>query len=258
MPEPSPYEATRDLLDEMVKQVCLRRANLYTTLRIYDDDKKEVQEVKAALLLQTLHRWAKNPLAFIDEVGWCPDPKDQFGASAVPTDLIQSGLAPRGMVPLILFEKQKEWIKAFFRAIDGRDSKDIGIVKSRQVAMTSLTVLCGLHVWLFRTASPAVWTTYDELLIDPGGSGDRTADSLFGRARLTLDSLTTCIPALRFNAHLKPRFTKYYTKDRWDKELKANPSGLGNSEDKGGKLTPQVDCPWSGSVPWCGDQLHLG
>ncbi len=72
-------EQTRTEIDQMVRQVCLRRAALYESLRLYPDDSKQTKEWKADLLLQRLQAWAANPLEFIDEIGWCPDPKNLFG-----------------------------------------------------------------------------------------------------------------------------------------------------------------------------------
>ena len=230
------YEEAREALDGLVRQECIRRATkVYQPLRIYAQDDKERKEDKAHLLHMDLHRWSERPLEWIRDMAWCPDPKDEFGAGAVPKELVRAGLAPKGMVPMILFDKQREWIAEFFRVIDGRGRKDLVLLKSRQVAFTSLMEWCGNHIWLFRDASPAVWTTYDDELIDPGGKGHRTADSLFGRQRLFLDAICSCVPSLRFNAHLKPHTSSREFR-RWKTEEGKNRAGLQDSEDISKKL----------------------
>jgi hypothetical protein len=234
------YEQAREALDGLVRQECIRRATtVYQPVRIYAEDDKARKQDKALLLHQELLRWAENPLDWIRDMAWCPDPKDLFGAAAVPKELVAAGLAPRGMVPMILFDKQKEWVSEFFTTISARGQKDMVLLKSRQVAFTSLMEWCGNHVWCFRwcfrDASPAVWTTYDDLLIDPGGKGHRTADSLFGRQRLFLDAICSCIPSLRFNAHLRPHPSSRDYR-RWVTENRRNRAGLQDSEDIARKL----------------------
>ena len=88
-------EQAQDALNQLVVQVATRRAKLYQSFVITPEMPEWEQRSRAQLLVQTLHRWSKDPLAFIEDAAWAPDRKGRFGSGHIPKNL---GL-PANMVP---------------------------------------------------------------------------------------------------------------------------------------------------------------
>ena len=222
------YKRTQSLLNQLVVQVSLKRAKLYAAFDLRNVDRnapdaEEQANKRATLLIQTLHRWSKSPLDFIEDVAWAPDRKGRFGAGHIPKNL---GL-PANMVPIIPYPKQRELINKFPEMLDDPTESALVAVKSRQVAFTTIFMWLALWAWLFRSEGAGVITTYEEKLVDGGGKGQRTPETLFGRLRMFLDSMVTCIPELRFNKDAK-------TSKGVDG---MTASGLLSSQDVTGKIT---------------------
>ena len=115
------YEEGRNLLDNTVKHECVRRAQLYEVFRPQPDDTQRQRDLRAGMLIDHIHEnWANDPVQWIKDCAWSPDPKDRFGQSAVPP-----GLAPRGMVPVMPFECQAEFVTKIQVALTGREPPDI-------------------------------------------------------------------------------------------------------------------------------------
>jgi hypothetical protein len=221
-------EQAQEKLNQLVAVVANKRAALYQALRTDNLDKEapdyeEQLQIRGTLLIQTLHRWAKSPLAFIEEAAWAPDRKGQFGSGFIPKGL---GL-PANMVPIIPYPQQRELIEKFPEMLRNPYACAMVAVKSRQVAFTTIFMWLALWAWLFTEHGAGVITTYEEDLVDGGGKGQRTPDTLFGRLRMYLDSLISCLPDLRFN----PNAARGKSVDNMIA------SGLSSSEDVGGKLT---------------------
>lgn len=215
---------TQAVIREIVKQESLRRHRLYASLRT-DIDDGTPHELKAELLWQKLHEWAHDPLVFIQDCCWAHDAKGRFGAGAVPKGII----APPGFVPFLPYKKQKELI-AMWADFQKSDTEEAAVIeKSRQVFATGL--LAGwlpLHSWLFQEGGKTGITSYDKEMIDRGGKGQRTEETLFGSLRSYLDALVTCIPELLFNK-------RYNRKGRRDGDLVL--CGLKDSQDISMKIT---------------------
>jgi hypothetical protein len=111
---------------------------------------------------------AEGCIFFIENFGWTFDPRPQ----ADPFNL-----------PFILYDYQKEAIRALFEHID--HGKDLLFEKSRDMGATWLIfVYVPLWYWLFRDGSNFLIGSYKEALVD-----DRTSDSMFGKIDYAIDSL---------------------------------------------------------------------
>ena len=182
------------------------RAATYGDFRIQPGDTDKHREARGVLLLQLLARCSQDLPLFVETFAWSPDAKGQFGGDTVRDwcrPLVDLGLIPGGAVPIVLFRIQRRALEEFQRALDRPGGADIALLKSRQVALT--TLIGGwafLWAWFFRDGFTAAVTSYDEDQIEKGGKGQREADSLFGRYRLFLDYMMTCVPALKFNQHI--------------------------------------------------------
>ncbi len=111
---------------------------------------------------------AEGCIFFIENFGWTFDPRPQ----ADPFNL-----------PFILFDYQKEAIRALFDHID--HGKDLLFEKSRDMG-ASWIIFCyvPLWYWLFRDGSNFLIGSYKEELVD-----NRTKDSLFGLIDFAIDNL---------------------------------------------------------------------
>ena len=224
-------------LKALVVEECYRRAQLYDSFRIKPNDTKETREAKVELLILQLHEWKADPIAWLNDMAWAPDPKGAFGSKAVPEEL--ANYIPTKMVPFIPYPKQREVAIEFDALCRGDVDGDIGLLKSRQVAMTTMMIWMAEREFLFFKQSPGLMGTYEEGLIDQGGKGQRDPDSLFGRLRMFLDCMCHCIPALRFNSHIyKNRHSKA---DRAAQKWKNSGCGFESHEDTSFKLTRP---PW--------------
>jgi len=201
VPETLTDQQAQDFLNELVVQTAYRRAKLYAAFKASPDDTEEQRNQKAELLVRTLHRWSESPLEFIEEIGWAPDPKGRFGSGHIPKNL---GL-PAKSVPIIPYPAQKELILKFPEMLDSPTETALAAVKSRQVAFTTIFMWLAIWAWLFRPNGQGIITSYAEDLVDTGGKGQRTTDTLFGRLRNFLDAIVTCIPELRFNQNAKAK-----------------------------------------------------
>jgi len=222
MPESNTLGATQEVIGAFVRAECLRRNRLYRALRV-DIEDETPKEDKVRFLFQTLQKWAREPLEFIRDCAWAHDSKGRFGAGSVPKGII----APPGMVPFRPYKKQIELIEMWDRFQTSPTEEAAVIEKSRQVFATGL--LAGwlpLHAWLFQEGGKTGVTSYEEDMIDRGGKGQRTEETLFGALRSYLDALVHCIPELRFNKRYKRKFDGDMTQ-----------SGLRDAQDTNRKLT---------------------
>lgn len=220
----------RELLDQAFLGVCHRRASLRRLVVPLPDDSKAVAQRKLSVLVnEALPAWAEDPLKFIQDLAWVPDPLAKFA-------LIPPGLSPKGRIPLDPFVAQEDFIAIWWECLNSRDSMDIFVEKSRQLAFTSMMMWLALHAWLFRTGTTGVLSTYDDDQIDKGGKGQRDADSLFGRLRTFLDDFLwnfgPCFgfdsSILKFNQHKAPGPRESKVKKR---QWVANFTGLDESQD---------------------------
>ena len=197
----------RKILNGLMVTRARNRAADYAAYILRPEDTKEQKIARGKLLHWELEECSRDVVRFVELFAWSPDTKDQFGSGAISKscgDLVDAGLIPGGAVPIILFNKQKAVLRDFQMILEREGSGDMAVVKSRQVALT--TILGGwalLWAWLFRPGCAIGVTSYDDDQVDRGGKGQREADSLFGRYRLFLDYMTGCVPALRFNQHLQ-------------------------------------------------------
>ncbi len=197
------YEEAQDLLKQLIIAECYRRVELYGKMRIGPNDSKQLQQEKAQFLIDSLHYWKHDAVAWLNDMAWAPDPKGTFGSRSIPDEL--APWVPKGMVPFIPFKVQTDLAKAWDRILRGDLDGDISAVKSRQVFFTGEFCWLGLREFLFHGSSPGLLGSYGEQFIDEGGKGQREATSLFGRMRMFLDAVVHCLPALKFNAHLYPK-----------------------------------------------------
>lgn len=228
--------------EKIVEGECVRRYRRRMEVVPQPSDSRKVVAAKIAFFARELApKWAGDPGAYLDENAWAPDPMNLYGASAVP-----AGLSPKGMVPLILFDRHRELVQAWKRAIDGRGFYDIFGEKTRQEAWTTLLLWLTEHAWRFMPSFTALAGSYDVDLIDKGGKGQRDATSLFGRLRLFIDCFVWAYPFARFNAHLAPHPRAAKAKhEAWARNL----TGMQEHEDVSYKLSRP---PWRvGKVPIC-------
>lgn len=160
------------MLDE--KQETTRRKQLFFDYQHSEEYQKKLilrlqlndacaRKVEARTLAWQLCARPENPaegcIFFIENFGWTFDPRPQ----ANPNNL-----------PFILFDYQKEAIRALINNIDG--GKDLFFEKSRDMG-ASWIIFCyvPLWYWLFRDGSNFLIGSYKEALVD-----NRTKDSLFG------------------------------------------------------------------------------
>lgn len=220
------FETERADLLRFIVAECQRRYLMRTRdlVPLRSDSPNEVAR-KQEIFYVMLHKWAADPVLYIQDCGWAPDPKGDFGGR----DHIPEGLAPPGMVPIILFPEHLGLIRDLDRAVNASGILDVNLVKSRQQAATAIGILFAEHGWRFRSSFPILLTSYSTKRIDPGGKGHRRGDSLFSRFRATLDAFMWQFPFAPFNAHrawpVKRR--------RADPD---NPSGLGDTDDTTNKI----------------------
>jgi len=235
----SPQEAERL---EMVRLAAIRRHEFYDTFRIRPQDSEKDKLRKGTILLdKVLPRCAEDPVFFIKWFGWAADPKGRFGSQH-----IDPGLSPRGMVPLVLFEKQAQMIEDFQSMVESIESKHQQVTKSRQVALTTILCWCAVWGWMFVRACTGLLLTYDRNYIDSGGKGQRDPTSLFGRVRMFIDSIMWAVPQLKFNQHKAPEATNSRN-PKWRKanatiiaKWANNPTGLDDSQDVTMKITRPI------------------
>ncbi len=121
---------------------------------------------------------AEGCIFFIEHFGWTFDPRPQ----ADPFNL-----------PFILYDYQKEAIRALFDHID--NGKDMLFEKSRDMGASWL-IFCyvPLWYWLFRDGSNFLLGSYKEEIVD-----NRTKDSLFGLIDYAIDNLPKWLLPKGFN-----------------------------------------------------------
>ena len=217
------YEAAREQLLQLVVKECERRALVYDSLTPRPKDAPEAQQAKTRSCILQLAVWAQDPVKFISDIGWAPDPQGHFGGG--PNSKIPEALAPARMVPIILFKEQKRFVLEIVRIIRCDHRLHLNLLKSRQVAATTLVLLVILWCWLFMPNFKALLTSYEEDVIDGGGKWDREGDSLFARFRMMTDALFGCMPALRFNGHRSAKW-------KAEQLAKGNKCLTNESEDK--------------------------
>jgi hypothetical protein len=234
----SESEAKQQLVRAVVLEAQLRSHRHLAFLPRAGDPPEIALDRKKGLVLQ-LHAWAKDPVAFISDNAWVADRRNLFGSEAIP-----SGMSPKGMVPILMFNKHKEVIAEVDRIFESGEERDVFIDKPRQFALT--TVLFGwwlLHKWLFRKSFSFVLGSGkgpDE--IDAGGKGKRDDTSLFGRLRMFIDAFLwnfsipnpdgTRTSLLKFNQHLAPRgVARYPAQKKAAEAWRQNFTGLSDSDD---------------------------
>ena len=245
MPTIHTPQQARELLDDTFYEMALKRAHWRkAAVPIPGIDSPKEVELKLGLLLhEVLPKWAEDPLMFLEQCAWAPDPLEKY---ADHTRL--QGLAPKQAVPLFLFDRQKDFVKLWWEAISSREEYDIFGEKSRQQAVTTMAVWLSVHTWLFKSATTGVLSTYKDDYLDGGGKGSRDATSLFGRFRMFLDyfmwSFGPCfdsgVPSLlKFNQHeapSKPTNKKAYQAiNKWKAWMK-NYTGMNESQDVTNKI----------------------
>ena len=237
----------KELLDSTFYDVALERAHRRVAMvPLPGIDSAQEVELKLGLLIQeVLPAWAADPLKFLDHNAWAPDP---LGAYGDQTRL--AGLVPGQAVPLIVFDRQKDFVKLWWEAISGRDMVDIWGEKSRQQALTTIAIWLSLHSWLFTPATTGILATFKDDVLDAGGKGQRDATSLFGRFRMFLDyffwGFGPCFDAalpslLKFNQHQAPPPPASKAKAHWSAAVKwaswvKNETGMEEAQDKSKKL----------------------
>ena len=235
----TPAEA-RELLDSTFYDIALKRAHRRKAMvPLPGVDSPREMELKLGLLInEVLPAWAEDPLAFMEQNAWAPDPLEKYGDHKR-----LAGLTPGQAVPLALFDRQKQFVNLWWDAINSRDEVDILGEKSRQQAVTTMAIWLALHVWLFKPGTTGVISTYEDEYLDAGGKGQRDATSSFGRFRMFLDyflwGFGPCFSAtmpslLKFNQHNAPRQPtskrQHQAIGKWTAWLK-NQTGMNESED---------------------------
>lgn len=227
MSEKAFQEAQRQLETLVVETCKARWHQIYGPLRPRVGLTKEQKQAQAVVLEQYLRKWANNTEAFIDDCGWAPDPVGNFGKDAIPEDL-----SPRGMVPIVMFKAQREVVRELDRLLNESGQSALCVVKSRQVALTTVILWWCLHKWLFRPSTTGLLGTYRDEFIDKQGKGERIASSLFGRLRMFLDAFLWCVPSLKFQSGKPLKTTKAATA-QWNENI----AGLGENDDVKNRLT---------------------
>lgn len=170
-----------ELLD--TKQETARRKRLFYDYQHSDDYRKTLvqrlqvndacaKDPKIQALTWTLCARPENPaegcIFFIENFGWTFDPRPQS--------------APHHL-PMILFDYQKEAIRAIIEAIE--TGNDMLFEKSRDMgASWLLFVYVPLWYWLFKDGSNILVGSYKQDLVD-----NRTKDSIFGMLDYAIESL---------------------------------------------------------------------
>jgi hypothetical protein len=152
---------------------------LVERLRVNDacNKHKEAQALTYALCARPDNP-AEGCIFFIENFGWTFDPRPE----ADPHDL-----------PFILFEYQKDAIRALFDHID--NGKDLLFEKSRDMGASWLIfAYVPLWYWLFRDGSNFLMGSYKEALVD-----NRTRDSLFGMCDYAIQNLPKWLLPKGFN-----------------------------------------------------------
>lgn len=180
-----------ELLSE--QQEMKRRARLFYDYQHSEDYREKLvqrlqvndactKDVKTQALTWTLCARPENPaegcIFFIENFGWTLDPRPQ----AAPHHL-----------PMILYDYQKDAIRAIIEAID--TGNDMLFEKSRDMgASWLLFVYVPLWYWLFRDGSNFLVGSYKQDLVD-----NRTRDSIFGMMDYAIESLPLWMLPKGFN-----------------------------------------------------------
>lgn len=211
--------ARKQLLDHITLECKWRWVHVYLPMTPTPRDDEAVKMAKARQCLLQLQQWAQDPVQFIMEACWSPDPRGLFGGGK-----IQAELAPPRMVPIVLWPAQEELVKTLHRVVEEDRELHFNLLKSRQVAATTIVLAFFIWCWLFRPGCKAVVGSLSEDAIDGGGKGHREGDSLFARFRMMLDAIVWCLPHLAFNQHRQ---------ERWKAEQRArdNIALMGESDD---------------------------
>ena len=220
-----PYADAQDALIGLVRFECERRHLLYDdiTPRGLDD----TERIEALFL--TLDQWAADPVQYCRDVGWAPDPKGRFGGLGKMGDL-----APPMMVPIIPSPAQANLLWALEGIVESGKEMHGNLLKSRQLACTTLVLNFIDRCNKFKPGFAAALSSYDEVLIDPGGSGHRDVTSLFSRLRMMMDAVCWGLPQLAYNQN---RSQKWITTQR----EKRNACLFAESQDAKMKI---VRPPW--------------
>ena len=93
------YAEAKRITLEMIHRECVERAKLYVSFTPDNKEPEDIRQNRAELCLRTLKEWSEDPVLFINQACWAPDPKGHFGGKGhLPTSL-----APPRMVPIILY-----------------------------------------------------------------------------------------------------------------------------------------------------------
>lgn len=143
------------------------------------------------LFLRKIIQWSRDPILFINDCGWVPDESKRLGG---------------GMVPFRLYPRQIELVTHYWESISfvdpdthEPDEQHLIGLKSRQVGWTAGTLWFVIWAWLFVPGCNCMLLSYEDDVIDMGGSNDRDGDSLFGKIRKYIDQLMWLLPELAFN-----------------------------------------------------------
>jgi hypothetical protein len=203
-------EAAKAVVLDFIIDQCEKRRQIYAAMTPLPDDPEEVQHEKMEFCLDRLRVWSGDPLRFIDEAGWVPDPQGFFGGRGQ----IPERLAPARMVPILMGPAQRAAIQEIDTALESVEPFDVNLLKTRQVAGTGLILSLIKNKYLFAADFKAILGSYEEDVIDGGGAGHREGDSLFARFRMMLDAFAWCFgpnfglpySTLRFNQHIPKSF----------------------------------------------------
>ncbi|HET6494645.1 MAG TPA: hypothetical protein VFH61_04665, partial [Thermoleophilia bacterium] len=209
--KPKTYEDAKAILYELIELECKRRHRLYVKLSVRPGDTAEQAEKKIELLIAKLHYYADDPVEWIRDFGWAPDPRGVFGGKGR-----LKNLAPPRMVPLMPSSAQAHYVQSIHDAVMFDGSLHVNCVKSRQVAASTLLLSLFDHWSRFMPGFAGIVSSHAEEEIDPGGKGHRQGSSLFGRLRMMIDAIAWCLPELAYNQHR-------------DKKWKAEQVGKGNN-----------------------------
>ena len=213
----------RKLLDEAIVAECDRRTAKHRALL----------SAPPEILAAQLYRWAENPIEFVDDNAWVPDPQKVFGTAP-------DGVTPKGMIPFLITPKHEELFSTWHATLDAPSKCDCALDKTRQGACTSgFLWAVAIHGFLFRPSTTGLLGSYSDDVIDKGGKGQRDPTSLFGRLRMFLDSFFWNFSVLQRDgsrisnlAFTKPRGRK---KQRGSDDIGL--AGMPDSDDINYKLT---------------------
>lgn len=195
-------DEARELSDQLVLHECERRRRLYAALTPYPDEPPDVQQDKIVLCLQQWLAWKADRISFIRDMAWVPDPRGLFGGRGK----IPPALAPPRMVPFMLYVPQRDFLKSVLDCSSHDGALHLNIVKDRQVAATSGTLLADWSSWLMDDGFALLLGSYEKEAIDAGGKGNREGDTLFGRFRMFNDAMVWSLPHCAFNLHRNRRW----------------------------------------------------